>query len=275
MRYPRAHASTPRAFTLVELMVAVGILVILLAILIPAISAVRESAKGNAAKAQMQMIAGAIDEFAAFWPPWTTGTDRSGNPKSGLEPGLPICSKGLPPWRPFELWPSADNDLKLRNSAISLIDNPGLLLANECLAYSLTAKIGKGPFIKKSPGGLVEYVPLTADPNTYYPGTESMTPHVQRVRLLDPWGTPYFYCWASEDGMWLVLENFYALHKDFKTNHFVAEELGHHKGHTAVLISAGPNKRFDFLDHLPGTNENLILGSKVKTWEGDDIVLGR
>jgi len=244
-----------RAFTLVELMVVVAIVLLVLAVLLPALAAVRDRARINTAKTQMQMIAMAIDEHARFWPPW-----RTGQSKDRTVTDLPICSRGLPPWRTFELW-----GLGTVDDALALGNEANRLVANELLTYRLIKAIGSGPYLKKPPGGLVENV----TPVRFYEGDTTE----QVRRLVDPWGTPYFYCWASDDGMWLVLENFMARHPDWNTNHFVAEELAQHQGHTAVLVSAGPNRQFDFPIPTPG-DVTTELGSRIKTWPGDDIVLG-
>jgi len=280
--FRRVAVSTCRrsALTLVEIMVVVTIIVLLLAILLPAISKLRDKAKTDTARAQMQMIAMAIDEYARFWPP-----------SRGQEfVGQCVSTRGLPPWSFADLWNRVDFGPPNYLYRLANIDH--LRWSNQCLAYCLTAKVGTGPYLKKASigsveigyrirpvGALVAYIPLnTGDVNTYYPANPPLAQPVQRVMLFDPWGTPYFYSWVNAERMWLVQDNFDRL--DAMGRHD-RDNYGHllNQAKDIAIISAGPDMKFYFLypdgtlkvdatgpDGLFGTQDDLIE---------DDIVLGR
>ena len=70
-RYRRQRASTPSAFTLVELLVVIGIIALLLAILLPALSKSREQAKTVQCLSNLRQIAHAAHAYAAEWKGYT------------------------------------------------------------------------------------------------------------------------------------------------------------------------------------------------------------
>ncbi len=257
----REQARTRRsAFTLIELMIVVAIIVLLLALLLPAVSAVRDNAKVNTARTQMQMIAMAIDEYAQFWPKF-----------EGL------TSRGLPPWRFYELWQEhVDWDYVMH-----LADPDEIRMGNECLAWCLTAEVGKGPCLKKAPSGLVEYATDDAGAPLLYPAPP-IGDAAQVVRLLDPWGTPYLYCWVTSKGYWLVDWNLSVTETALGDEANIATR--------SFILSAGPDQRFYFLDEHgnfmpdgpdknPGTPDDPagpdgLFGTDDDQY-GDDIVYGR
>lgn len=246
MRHRRATVRRD-GFTLIEVMIVVAIIVLLLALLLPAISAVRDSAKVNTTRAQMQMIAMAIDEYARFWPKF-----------EGL------TSRGLPPWRFYELWEAAlDWDYVMH-----LADPDQIRMSNECLGWCLTAKVGNGPYLKKAPSGLVEYATDDAGAPVQYPPTGNTA---QVVRLLDPWGMPYLYSWVTSKGYWLVDENL----------SFTGTALGDEEntGTRSFLLSAGPDERFYFVDEngnldAGASGQDGVFGTEDDVY-GDDVVYGR
>jgi len=241
---PHTSTTTRRSgFTLVELLVVVAVLVLLLALLLPAIHAVRDRARIDKARAQMQMIAMAIDEYARFWP---------APPSNAAAP----CARGLPPWRFWELW-EEDNDW---DYILMANDRNHWLMANECLAWCLTAEVGTGPYLKQPPSGLVEYVTDASGTPIPYPPPGNTA---QRVRLLDPWGQPYYYCWTAADGIGLLAENLSQM-PDRNTLDAPAN-----LAQKFMLVSLGPNKETDYQpgpDGLFGTQDDE---------PGDDLVYGQ
>ncbi|MBN1344582.1 MAG: hypothetical protein JXQ73_17965 [Phycisphaerae bacterium] len=276
-------------------MIVVAIIVLLIAILLPAINAARRSAKVDKAQAQMQMIAMAIDEYARFWPPVKLTT------------GKVIAAKGLPPFD-FGLIcdDTAELDHQLANSDSVPDDIPVLILepdakrfpalsdielrnrfakegdiyeSNECLAWCLTANVGNGPYLKQIPSGMEVFVPLDKDndPNRLYITPSSQE---QKRRLVDPWGTPYFYCWATADGAWVLLcATNPQLLDHMMVFPYVTDTKDMNKAHKFILLSAGPDKQFYFLNE-DGTLNDAAAGPDQR-WGtdddlyNDDIVLGR
>jgi len=259
MRHRRATVRRD-GFTLIEVMIVVAIIVLLLALLLPAISAVRDSAKVNTTRAQMQMIAMAIDEYAQFWPAYTGPRDCDGDGAVGPGDSVYVnAARGLPPWTIKDLWWwGCPVDRRLDCFEPSYDPNR----ANECLAWCLMAKVGSGPYLKKPPSGLVSYVTDDSGAPVLFPPSGNT---VQRVRLLDPWGTCYFYCWKAGDGAWVP----FGRYPDGLASNPGELELEENAGQTFVLISAGPNEQFDF---DPGGDG--ILGTPDDDF-GDDIVFGQ
>lgn len=338
----RSATTTRRAgFTLVEIMVVVGIIVVLVAILLPALNAVRERAKADKVRTQMQLIAMAIEEYARFWPP-SRGADVNGD--GVMDPCTPRSSRGLPPWDFADFWSGeltgngAEADFELSNTAPVPDDIPlfwtdsdvydrkrgmsegnqfaalqaeaDIYESNECLAWCLTAPIGLGPYLKSPPSGLVEYIPYDPgvyDPNRVYPlhtDLQSDPNYMKgKRRLIDPWGTPYFYCWKASDGVWLIWRNLGAPEDtNPRVGGFVWND-DQNVGTGFALLSAGPDKRFYFMappsedfpagtldvsacgpdgiwgtddDHYdtksPGLDETFDTADDL---ENDDIVFGR
>jgi prepilin-type N-terminal cleavage/methylation domain-containing protein len=90
--HPRAHSSRPRAFTLVELLVVIAIIGVLVALLLPAIQAARESARRTQCTNQLKQIALACitheNTHKAFpYGGWSFGW--MGDPDSGVGPQQP------------------------------------------------------------------------------------------------------------------------------------------------------------------------------------------
>ena len=169
--------STPRraGMTLIEIMVAVAIVIVLVVIATVASRAAIDSARKGSAKSAMRMITIAIEEYSRFWPA-TAGRTNA----------------GFPEWCVNCLWEDGNSP------AYNIDQGNDEYEPNECLAYSLLAAVGGGPYLKKPPGGMV------ATTITTYPN--SGNPLLPRVRLVDPWDTPYAYQWLDGTGA-LITEN--------------------------------------------------------------------
>jgi len=184
--------SMPRrpGMTLIEIMVAVAIVIVLVVIATVASRAAIDSARKGSAKSAMRMITMAIEEYSRFWPAANRPNHRA--------------TAGFPEWDFCYLWdptnlleydvsqPPPDDELA-RDHAQNDVNEP-----NECLAYSLLAGVGGGPYLKKPPGGMV----VTTD-NTY----PKSTPTLHRQRLVDPWNTPYAYQWLDGTGTPITQKN--------------------------------------------------------------------
>ncbi len=304
------HSTTTRraGFTMVEIMVVVGIIVLLVAILVPALNAVRERAKADKVRAQMQMLAMAIEEYARFWPP-SRGSDLNGDGTIDT----PRSTRGLPPWDFADFWSGelaldgAEADFEIYNTAAVPGDIPLLWTdddldrkrglgegqrydalaaeadmyeSNECLAWCLTAPIGLGPYLKSPPSGLVEYIPTNLDgvdqSLLIYPVVDPADPNQAkpRRRLIDPWGTPYFYCWKAADGAWLIWRNLGAPEgTNPRVGSFVWNDPKN-VGTGFALLSAGPDKRFYFMappsEDFPAGTLDVSACGPDGIWGTDD-----
>src|SRR5438094_9089224 len=83
----KSHANNRRAFTVIELMVVIGVLVLLMAILLPALAAAPRSGKRVAISSQLQTITTALtayeQDFKAL-PPCTEITAAGVNVQKGF-----------------------------------------------------------------------------------------------------------------------------------------------------------------------------------------------
>ncbi|MEM1331538.1 MAG: prepilin-type N-terminal cleavage/methylation domain-containing protein [Planctomycetota bacterium] len=88
MHYPR----TPRAFSLIELLVAIAIIALLIAILLPALGAARDAARTMACLSNVRSVAqaqaGYSDTHRGWYPHWSAwhhfGGDGTGGDQEGL-----------------------------------------------------------------------------------------------------------------------------------------------------------------------------------------------
>lgn len=257
-------------FTLVELMIVVAIIVLLLALALPAFNAVRDRANVDKAKTQMQMIAMAIDEYIRAWPAYggLRDCDVDGDVNDDDRPYV-NAAQGLPPWSIKDLWDWGwERQLNcLGNEAFDANE------ASDCLAWCLTAEVAGGPFLKKPPSGLLVFV------DGPYPYQGGDSDHQVR-RLLDPWGVPYFYCWKTADGAWIPFGRYVdglasnELELEWTGRTDLGEE-GDNSGRTFVLISAGPDKQFEFIVNPDVAGPDGLLGTPDDLAYGDDVVFGR
>ncbi|TWU22747.1 DUF1559 domain-containing protein [Bythopirellula polymerisocia] len=88
------HASTPRGFSLVELLVVISIIAVLVGLLLPAIQAAREAARREGCLNNLKQIGLAIHSYESShrkFPPGRVGCDDTGDqmPIAACPPGLP------------------------------------------------------------------------------------------------------------------------------------------------------------------------------------------
>ncbi|QDU07283.1 type II secretion system protein [Gimesia aquarii] len=127
----KASQRNRRAFTLIELMVAIVIILILLGLLIPAIGAVRLRAQQSQVRAEISSLEAAITAFKADF---------------GMDPpsGIVLHESGSATWSQRDknlirkLWPQFDFSLdKDINGDGDALDNDITLNAGECLVFFL------------------------------------------------------------------------------------------------------------------------------------------
>lgn len=180
------NARSPRgALTLVELVIAITIILILISAVIVTGRMARDSRKKTQAQQSLATIANAINEYASFWPAWKIGTVK-------------VADKGWPDFIAGRLFNAPFPLVVDFNDYVNLYSPPAgadnVLNANECLFYSLTAEVGKGPYLKPDISQDREYSLSPAGAARLYPGlSDGARP---RQRILDPWGTPYRYFWV-------------------------------------------------------------------------------
>jgi len=185
---PRSRRAVGRrrgaGFTLVEILIAIAILAILAVLAVVATRAAIDSARRSTARATMRMIMVGIDEYTRFWP------------------ASPRATTGFPEWSAVNLWggvPAPSSNKPTEDPKDPTLD---FNEANECLAYSLLAQVGEGPYLRNPPG---EMIMSPAEPfATRYSkvpfGYSLLPPAVSAPvqQLVDPWGKPYAYQWLDE-----------------------------------------------------------------------------
>lgn len=196
-----------RAWTLLEILVAMGIIAVLTGSLLIGSRVVNSSRRGATARQQLQLIAAAIDRYAEFWPKWKIGS-------------VTIADKGWPdavPGRVFATCTSTFgpfeevmgfNDSVDFTSPADWIDMTGNIFnANICLSYQLRASSGKGPFIEDPRGvNLVTSETLVAvgSPRILLPGFDTSCVASGGVArsaeaFVDPWESPIRYFWVYRE----------------------------------------------------------------------------
>jgi type II secretory pathway pseudopilin PulG len=206
-----------QAFTLLEVLVSVALLIIVASVLVYSGNAVRQSRMRGTAQQQMAMIATAIEEYTAFWPRWQVvdGTQT-----------VVVADKGWPDFIPgrlftpdtaggvFQTVAGFNDRLDFDVTRISFdrgrqsFDDPSdwtlpghVLDANACLAYCLTAASGKGPYISDKKGANLKDLGAIHKQSSvaFYPPYAGTSAAQRREVFVDPWGTPYRYFWVYRD----------------------------------------------------------------------------
>lgn len=259
-------AANRSAFTLVELAVAIGIIVVLIGLVAVAGSATYGWMRKSNARQQMALIAKAIDAYSDAWPRWKVGD-------------VTIADKGWPDFIPGRLFPSigsnaynqipgfnGDADYFAEDGISYSASDDGMTITegdveygSECLYYALTSTSGGGPFITNEIMGEL----ISTHDDEFYPVRPGQ-PDLSRGEFVDPWGVPYRYFWVYRDDEWSVPggwtwpenlpKGFVAV--DFGPFHNVfgygtlndakfRQSSGRNKKAVAyVLESAGPDRRF-------------------------------
>jgi type II secretory pathway pseudopilin PulG len=191
-----------RAWTLVEMLTSVGIMITLAGLLLVGARSVQSARMKTRCTQQLALIASAIDDYAAFWPAWKAG-------------GVMIAEKGLPDFIPGRLFLSPPFDSIVAYNNDILFDVTDLYYggvtpptinglsdvcnANTCLSAALISQTGKGPYLSETEGtGLTQVSKL--DPgvsDSHYP-SQSIAAMGREV-FVDPWGTPLRYFWVYRD----------------------------------------------------------------------------
>ncbi len=194
------HANAHRAFTMLELMVSVTIIIVLAGIVVFGSRSLRESRRRAMATQQMATIASAIDRYASFWPRWQAvfGTSELVIADRGWPD--PVAGRLFDP-SVFETVTGFNDHLSYDNTNVTAAPPGDAINANSCLVACLTGQIGQGPFLTDKEGLTLvaanEFA-FQATPQMYPPylGLSGSGP---RLILVDPWGTPYRYFWAFRD----------------------------------------------------------------------------
>lgn len=254
-----------RGMTLPELLVSVAILLLIFSLVFLTARTVLGSSRRTRAQAQLQLLAAAIDRYAAAWPVWR---DAVGNP---------VADKAWPHWSSWALFPVPPYDYSSPNCGMSnpLPPNPSPVSvpsdddvsnasgqftgrddverSSACLAYSLFTP-AMGQSIMKDDAGV-----FTAVAEKEYPALGGRTTAL-RVTL-DPWGHPVRYLWVIRDADPANTSGWKAIScadpttagvSDPNTDPFFARAQGY------VLESAGPDGRFGYRWKRNATAQELL-----------------
>ena len=201
----RVFPTSRPAWTLVEILVSVGIIAALAGALLIGSRAVNASRRGATAKQQLQLISAAIDRYAEFWPKWKVGAVAVSD--EGWPDAIPgrVFATCNSTYGPFEEVMNFNVIFYLTGpDCIYLTGN--ILNANTCLAYQLRAASGRGPLIKDGRGvNLVTSETLIGigAPRVQYPGFDPGCVSGGAAKsaevFLDPWKTPIRYFWVYRD----------------------------------------------------------------------------
>lgn len=197
----KATRQRRRAWTFVELLTTLAILSALVGAVAFGGRLVINSRRLASAKAQIKLIAAAIDQYAAFWPQWKVGTTvvaEKGWPD--FVPGrlFANCTSGFGPYQEV----AGFNDFVEFLAGPAWIDSMGdVLQGNTCMVFGLRAASGKGPFVKDAGGfNLVtgeKFAGVAS--NILYPGFCPSGGAKPTELMVDPWGNPLRYFWVYRD----------------------------------------------------------------------------
>jgi len=121
MRVLLGRRRPPGAFSLVELIVVIGIIALLVAMLMPALSRARETAKTIQCASQLRQVGQSLEMYAAnskwFLPPWSlwhvAGGDGTGEDFPGLGWTELLTQYGAPPTSPLYNCPSFPEEFRI------------------------------------------------------------------------------------------------------------------------------------------------------------------
>jgi len=228
---------------MLELLVAVGIMAILASLVLLSSRVIFGSQARSTAKRQIALIAAAIDGYAGFWPRWQI------QPTGGLP--TVIADRGWPDYIPgrlfappfFSVIPAFNDDVlfDVTGGIVRTTDGEDrvragdVLAANATLVYSLTAPVGKGPFLKLDDDSALLRDVGQVDETITNPLLPE--PIGRRLQILvDPWNTPYRYFWVYRDA------NAYKGYLPVTTGDPSDSAFRTADGY--ILESAGPDQRF-------------------------------
>lgn len=196
-----------RGLTLAELLLAVAIIVVLFSLLVVSARAVRNASRKAEARAQLAILATAVEHYARDWPRWEIGgtllADR-GWPHWSPWAAFPINATAFPPVY-FETIAGFNDDASRRidpsdddttNASGAFTGRSDVIRGNECLIAGLTSKTGESAYLPESVLGHIEVPDSAARYPRIAGGNQAQRP---RRRMLDPWGNPYRYLWLIRD----------------------------------------------------------------------------
>ena len=186
-----------KGFTLVEVLTVLTILLVLVGIVVLGAKAIRESGRRTTAQEQLALIGKAIDEYASYWPKWKTA-------------GVVVAERGWPDFIGGRLFDPTvfvtiipfNDHLTFKGyyttagvkDPVSGVRRPlpidrnpdyvgigDVLSGNICLAYSLTAASGKGPYLADNDRAVLKDV---TDPGL--PQRETVAEHIKKKGKIAP-----------------------------------------------------------------------------------------
>lgn len=248
--------------TMVEVLTAVGILIVLMTLLIVSSRSARSAARRAQAESQVKLLASAVERYAQVWPEWyevpvTPSSDRGWPHWSGrwvFDPVPPPSATAYLPQAGF-------NDINARrrnvaddddvDSAGNYVGRDDVEMSADVLAYALTASALGGPFLKDESGL------FRPDPSKRtLPAQSPAAGGKPRLQLRDPWGNPYRYFWVARDAQsaagWRVITSSDPGDPgDPNADPFCARANGF------VIESAGPDGRFGNVWYRTPTAQQL------------------
>ncbi len=252
----RSYSQPRSAFTLIELLIAIAIIALLAALLLPAISKVRTYANRATATSEINQLAAACTKFQGDWgfyPPsvFTIPTRID-------QPGYVLLKSKYNRWNPT-LMP----DMVTIAPASALVGAGQTLVGGQSLVYFMQGPNGTGwahdgPYVPSSTSALGPY--YNFQPNRLVAGNNignfgfnaasAPVAYSSAFFYMDPFGSPYGYFGSAKvGGKYNPAEsfswNYSTMSPLFDSTKYVNEK-------TCQIICAGEN----------GADESLPVGSK-------------
>ncbi len=260
----RPHGAARGGYSLVEIVVVVGILSILLAVTIMSTRAISASRAKSSADAQIALIASAIEKYASFWPRLEINgqvvADRGWpDPFAARVFNTTIFNADAPfnTRVDFEIDGAGSGlfeDLINFSAADRVVSDDGtggdILAANVCLTHALLSPTGQGPYLQDDDARALIKRVVDVDGGTAHtllPSLQTQNSSKTAEVLVDPWGTPYRYFWVYRSATafrgYLPVETALVGAPNFR------KAVGY------VLESAGPDRKFGnvWVDGVPLT----------------------